>query len=176
MKAGIYLGFPGIGKTPMAKEEPNVIDLDAGIIRRSLAEVAQLPESDIDDDELARYIAVLANNLINEGWAVITNLPLVMHYAKVAKMFVPSSAAGLRSAATKLGIEPSNVQTYIEEWSLAAKAGNVPVIKLRKGIDFVFRMHRRQKAILGTPVIVQQSVAERDDADDRDERKMGEFW
>jgi hypothetical protein len=170
MKAGIYLGFPGIGKTPMARDEPNVVDLDAGLLRRSLAQVAQLPESDIDEHELARFIAVLANNLVSEGWAVITNLPLVMHYAKVAKVFVPSSAAGIRSAASKLGVEPSNVQTYIEEWSLAAKAGNVPVVKLRKGIDFIFRMHRRERDAIKTPVLVEQQD------DDHEERKMGEFW
>lgn len=130
MKPGIYLAFPGMGKTPAAKACPGMIDLDLGHLRR--ADELSLANS----RNLLQTYARLAEIYRDEGWAVFCNDPVIINWIHVDRMFLPKYAKySVAKLAKTMGASPAQVNEWICDWAAVARRHGVPITEIGCGLD-----------------------------------------
>lgn len=122
----IYLAFPGMGKTPLARKDSSFIDLDFGYLR----EAFNVPK----EEESALYpaYAKLIRKYEDDGLIVLINQPDMLKYVHVTKMYLPVHP---KRAAVKLSAAISEVEGWINDWAKQAHAASVPVLWVEKGLD-----------------------------------------
>lgn len=120
------LAFPGMGKTPLSKKSGKYLDLDFGHYRESLS---------VQKDNEAKILSSfqkLADMYERDGFIVLSNDPKLLDHGKWDKMYLPVDP---KFAARKLQVDIPTAQQWINDWCIAAKEHQVPVIWVERGLD-----------------------------------------
>lgn len=126
-KSKIYLAFPGMGKTPLARLIPGFVDADFGNYR-TLMKVDKKDERKL----LLPFSQFIASI---EAKAILTNEPKLAEYIKIDKMYLPGN---LKYSAKKMKVSEEQIAEWITGWQQIASKYNIPVVFIKVGLDHYF--------------------------------------
>lgn len=122
----VYLAFPGLGKTPLAKRSSRYIDLDFGYLREAFS------FSKEQEAKLVNAYLKLIRLYEHDGYVVLTNDPKILGKLSVKTVFLPSIP---KYAARKLNVSVETATEWIADWDALAKKYKVPIVYLSVGLD-----------------------------------------
>lgn len=135
----IYLAFPGMGKTPLAKANGKFIDFDFGHFRQAMN------KSKDNEQTLMPAFVRLMRLYERDGFIVLSNDPKIMEFTRVNKVFLPTN---LSYSARKMNVSEGTVQEWVHDWEQQAQRCEVPVTYVSKGLDHYLqsqsRTHKRK--------------------------------
>lgn len=120
----VILAFPGMGKTPLAKQQGKYIDLDFGNFREAMG------FSKAEEHKLHEPFIKLIRLYESQGYVVLSNDPGLMSVADI--VYLPANP---KFSARKLKVSETQVMDWINDWVERAERNHVRVRMIKVGLD-----------------------------------------
>lgn len=127
--AKVYLAFPGMGKSPLARKYPRYVDADFGNYRTIMGVAKE------DENILLKPFAQFIHSF-EHPYIVLTNEPKLAEYVHIAKMYLPINPS---YSAKKMKVDNATIIKWISDWEEIAKKYSIPIVKINVGLDNYLR-------------------------------------